>query len=55
MGSGYEQMDKEGRPDWKWKIAAIGVAIGDKGYIGIGYNLLELENSLKDFWEYVPE
>jgi len=36
------------------RYSAIGVAIGDKGYIGIGYNL-ELENSLKDFWEYVPE
>jgi len=36
------------------RASAIGASIGDKGYIGTGFNL-ELENSLQDFWEYVPE
>ena len=36
------------------RYSAIGVSIGDKGYIGTGFNM-EIENSLQDFWEYVPE
>jgi N-acetylneuraminic acid mutarotase len=34
--------------------SAIGFSIGDKGYIGTGFNLV-LENSLQDFWEYDPK
>jgi N-acetylneuraminic acid mutarotase len=34
---------------------AIGFAIGDKGYLGFGINLLNSANPLNDFWEYNPD
>ncbi|MFH1937341.1 MAG: kelch repeat-containing protein, partial [Bacteroidota bacterium] len=39
-------------PPGKGRMAAVGVTMGNRGYIGTGYDLAE--RALNDFWEYDP-
>ena len=36
------------------RVDAVSFAIGDKGYLGSGYNGHESNPILNDFWEYTP-
>ena len=51
VGNWIDLGDYEGRP----RTQAVGFSVGDKGYVGLGYNPNEEKERLIDFWEYDPE
>lgn len=50
LGNWIKKSDFEGRP----RGSAISFVIGDKAYVGLGYNDDDDDEYLKDFWVYNP-